>query len=200
MKEMTLECPEAGWVSGKHTLESKGSSTEEKGASRNIRGTQKHGCGSSVSYARTGLVSENCTRYTRQGPIRRRHKLYIPKSQQSCKMCHLGVWCAPSCPQRPGLGHWGTSTNPSQQAWENYQGGGKKTNKNPPGGGILCDTRGNGRDGQHANGMVCGRSNGIVNDYGLTNIGGSDSQTTSHQWAGKKSHLLGPENQPKIVR
>ena len=193
----TLECPEAGWVSGKHTLVSKGSSREEKGASRNIRGTQKHGCGSSVPYARTGLVSENCTRYTGQGPIRRRHKLYIPKSQQSCKMCHLGVCCAPSCPQRPGPVP--RRTHPNRHG-KTTKGGGKKTNKSPPGGGIFCDTRGNGRDGQHANGMVCGRSNGIVNDYGLTNIGGSNSQTTSHPWASKKSHLLGPENQPQIVK
>ena len=121
----------------KATLESKGSFREEKGAPRNIRGTQMHGCGSSVPYARTGLASEKCTKYTGQGPIGRRHKLWMPKSQQSYKMGHHRVLCAPSCPPRPGLGHWGTWANPSQQTWGSYQRWQQKDKPAPPQSGDL---------------------------------------------------------------
>ena len=127
-----MECPEAGRASEKHTLESKGSSREEKGASRSTRGIQKHGCGNSAPHARTGLASENCTRYSGQGHIGRRHKLWMPKSRQGRKMLHHRVWCAPSRPERPGLGHWGTWTNPSQQAWGNCQRRQQKGKQGPP--------------------------------------------------------------------
>ena len=121
MKTMrtTLECPETGRGSGRPTLESRESSNAEKGESKNIHLTQRHGCGSSVHCACTDLASENCTRCTGHDHTGQRHKPWMPKSQQNYKMGHHRVSYAPSYPQRPGLERWGTWTSPSWQTWGN---------------------------------------------------------------------------------
>ena len=47
-------------------------------------------------------------------------------------MGHHRVRCAPSCPQRPGLGHWGTWMSPSQQAWGSCRRRQQKDKQGPP--------------------------------------------------------------------
>ena len=104
MKSMrtTLECPKAGRGSGKPTLESRGSSREEKGESRNIPGTQRHGCGILVPYARTDLAAESCPRYSGQGPLDDDTSFGCPNHNTATK------WVITECcvhrPVRGGLG------------------------------------------------------------------------------------------------
>ena len=192
----TLECPETGRGSGRHILESKESCNAKKGVSRNIHGTQKDVGSQHIAHVpiwpqktvpgalgATPLDNDTSTNHNRLT------KWVITERRTNHPIRGGLGWT---------LGYLDEKTHPGRHG-EVAEGSSQETNTCPLRVGIFCGTHGDGRGGQHVDGMVSGRSSNIVNHYGPTNIRGSDTQATEHQWVGKKSHVLGPKNEPPVV-